>query len=74
LNKKAQVIDDKTILKYDPELQGAYRAAYHVRAALLQMGFLQVWGRKSWSFSGDWVEKFFLLSNIGLLYFDKPGV
>jgi hypothetical protein len=35
INKKAIIIDKKTLLKYQPELQGAYKAAYHVRAALL---------------------------------------
>jgi hypothetical protein len=38
------------------------------------MGYLHTWSKKSWYGSGDWSEKFFLLSNIGLLFFDKPGV
>ena len=67
MNKRSTTIDEKSLQKYDPELQGAYKTAYN-------MGFLQSWGRKSWSFREEWIERFYLLSNVGLLCFDKPGV
>jgi len=48
-----------------PEVQGALLAAFN-------MGFLQIWSKGL--FSDDWKEYFFILSNIGLIGFEKLGV
>lgn len=63
-NKKTKAVDHLSYAGNNPELQETYRNACHI-------GFLQKLV-KSWR-GLVWEENFFLLTNVGLLVFEKPG-
>lgn len=68
---KILVNEDKVHLQLHSEMQvsEALQGVYKVSSC---KGYLQTWGKKAWRLSGEWLEKFFILCNIGIIVFDKP--
>lgn len=58
-------IDPKLTKACSPEMQGVFKACFH-------MGFLQQYKRGM--LTGSFKEYFFLLSNVGLMVYRNPGV
>ena len=68
---KISVNEDRVHLLMHSEMQvsDTLQGVYKVSTC---KGYLQTWGKKAWRLSGEWMEKFFILCNIGIIIFDKP--